>query len=172
MSNRCRELAHRRQPCHACEIRLRVAQRLLPPLALGQIQHEGHALVSLFVARGRAEQHRHTAPILAQQLLLVRLQAPGHLQLLNVPCAAVAPFRRRQVRPAHATGDEILTVVPHHAEKRVIGLDNPTVELPEVDPDDVGVDQTPDLGFPLFDIAVQTSVFQRDSSARREGARR
>ena len=45
------------------------------------------------------------------------------------PCIEIAPFRRRQVRPTHATGKEILPVVSHHAKKGVIGLDDPTFEF-------------------------------------------
>ena len=48
VSDRCRELAHRRQPCHPCKIRLRVAQRFLAPLALGDV-HRG-ADILIYVA--------------------------------------------------------------------------------------------------------------------------
>jgi hypothetical protein len=108
----------------------------------------------LFVERGRADQHGHPTAVLAEVFLLRRWQAPGCLQPFDGPRIEIAPFRRGQVRPAHATGDEILTVVAHHAKKGVIGLDDPTFEFPEVDADDVGVDQTSDLGLALFEIAV------------------
>ena len=75
---------------------------------------------------------------------------------------AVAPFRRSQVRPADAARGEVLAVVSHDAEKRVIGLDDPAVEVPDEDPDDIGVDQAPDLGFAFRQIAVETGVLQRD----------
>ena len=81
---------------------------------------------------------------------------------------SLAPFRRRQVRPAHATRDEILTIVSHHAEKRVIGLDDLPFEIPDEDPDDVGVDQAPDLRFAFCEIAVQAGVLQRDRRLRGE----
>ena len=80
----------------------------------------------------------------------------------------LTPFRRRQVRPAQAARDEILTIVPHHAEKRIIGLDDLPFGLPEEDPDDVGVNQSPDLGFAFHDIAVQAGVLQRDRGLRGE----
>src|SRR4029077_12704858 len=127
------------------------------PLAIAEIQHEGDTLVALFVEIGRADQHRHTATVLAEVLLLERLRPSGRLHLFNGASSAFAPFRRRQVRPEHTTGDEIFTVIAHHAEKRVVGLDYPTFELPKVDADDVGVDQTSDLAFSLFEIAVQMS---------------
>jgi hypothetical protein len=40
-------------------------------------------------------------------------------------------------------------IVPHDVEKGFIGLQNPAVEIPDEDADDVGVDQTPNLRFAL-----------------------
>ena len=40
--------------------------------------------------------------------------------------------------------------------------------MPEEDPDDVGVDQTPDLGFALLEIAVQTRILQGDRGLGRQ----
>ncbi|MGA7263176.1 MAG: hypothetical protein WCA23_11740 [Stellaceae bacterium] len=60
-----------------------------------------------------------------------------------------------------ATRGEILSVVSHHAEKRVIRVKNATFEIPDDDPDDVGVDQAPDLLFALFKIALQVDVLLR-----------
>src|SRR6202162_1730414 len=56
----------------------------------------------------------------------------------------VTPFGRRQLRPTYATRNEILMVVADHAEKCVVGLDDPAVELPDKDANDVGVDQPSD----------------------------
>lgn len=58
-----------------------------------------------------------------------------------------------------ATRGEILSVVSHDAEKRVIRLKNATFEIPDDDPDDVGVDQASDLRLALFEIAVELDVF-------------
>ena len=41
-----------------------------------------------------------------------------------------------------------------------------TFEIPDEDPDDVGVDQAPDLGFAFCEIAVQTGILQRDRGLR------
>ena len=49
----------------------------------------------------------------------------------------------------------------HHAEKRVIGLDNAAFELPDEDADDVGVDQAPNLRFAFCEIAVGVRKRQR-----------
>jgi hypothetical protein len=43
---------------------------------------------------------------------------------------AVEPFGRCEVDPTQATGGEILTVVSHHVEKRIVGLDDLTLETP------------------------------------------
>ena len=57
-----------------------------------------------------------------------------------------------------ATRDEILPVVSHHAEKFVIGLENAPLDFPDNDPDDVGVDQAPDLLIARLDIALELDV--------------
>ena len=175
MGNRGRELPHGRDAIRVRQLHLHLAVAPLAlacfcfrPLALGQIEHEGDTLVPAFFEGRRAEQHGHTAAVLPEVLLLERLQAPALLVLFHQPRVAVAPFRRRQICPAYATGDEILAVVSHHTEKRVIGLENLTFEIPNEDPDDVGVDQAPDLRFAFCEIAVQAGILQRDRGLRGE----
>src|SRR5262249_47530260 len=142
---------------------------ILRPPALSQIENKRDTLVAAFFEARHTDQHGHTAAILPEVLLLERLQAPGHLQLRDPPPPMpVEPFRGRKVRPAQAARDKILTVVSHHAKKRVIGLKNPTSKLPDDDPNDVGVDQTSDLRFPFLKFAIQTTVFQRNRRLRRE----
>ena len=92
----------------------------------------------------------------------------GRLQLCYGPFVPVLPFCRRQIPPAHATREEIFTAVLHHVEKRFIGLNNLTFEVPDEDPDNVGVDQAPDLGFALFEIPVKTGILQGDRGLRRK----
>ena len=65
-----------------------------------------------------------------------------------------------------ATRDEIFTAVSHHVEKRFIGLDNLTFEIPDKDSDNVGVDQAPNLRFAFFEIAVKTGILQGDRGLR------
>ena len=43
--------------------------------------------------------------------------------------------------------DEILTVVLKHLQKRLVGLDDLTLEVRDEDPQNAGVDQAPDLTF-------------------------
>ncbi len=107
---------------------LALPQRFFGPLALGQIQYVRDTLVSFLVERGGADQHGDTAAILAEVLLFIGLRGSGHLQLGLPQCVAVAPVRRRQSRTVDATRDEILAVVSHHSQKRVVGRDHLTVE--------------------------------------------
>src|SRR5258705_7115725 len=137
------------------QISLTSHQSFLGALALRQIEHECDALVSFFAERSQTDQHGHAAPNFPKVLLLEWLDCPGPLQLCISPRVALAPFRWRQVRSVQAARDKILSIVSPHAEKRVICLKNATFEIPDDDPDDVGVDQAPDLCFVLFELTVQ-----------------
>ena len=86
-----------------------VLGRLLGAFALRQVEHESDTLIPAFLEGRRADQHGNTAAVFPEVLLLKRLQTPGHLQLGHpASFIAVTPFRRRQLRPAYATRDEIL----------------------------------------------------------------
>src|SRR6185369_11708575 len=74
---------------------------------------------------------------------------------------AIAPLWWRQVRPADAPRDEIVAVVSHHTEERVIGLDDPKFVIKDEDADNVGVDEAPDLCFALPKVAIETGVLER-----------
>jgi hypothetical protein len=137
---------------------LAVAQTLFSLLAFAQIQHERDARP--LVERGRADQHRHPAAVLAVVLLLEGDYSPGRLQFCLRERGALAPFGRRQVGPAHPAGDEILPVVSHHLEVGLIGLDDVTLAGEDEDPDDIGVDQAPDPRFPFLKFAVQPAVLE------------
>src|SRR6478752_10879051 len=109
-------------------------------------------ILAFFEAR-YTDQHGHTAAIFPEVLLLERLHAPHHLLLRDPPSlVAVEPFRRCEVSPAQAAQDEILTVVSHDPEKRVIGLKNATFEIPDENSNDVGIDQASDLRFAFAEI--------------------
>ena len=81
-------------------------------------------------------------------------RTPGPFVLFDPLCVALAPVPRGQIVPVDATRCEVITVVSDDPEKRVIGLENPTVEVPDEDADDVGVDQAPNLRFAIFEIAI------------------
>src|ERR1700676_2897050 len=162
MADRGRELTHGGDAVGVRELHLHLAEGLFGALTLGQIEHERHTLISLFVERDRTDQNRHTATVLAEVLFLVWLRGADLFHLFSRLYVGVAPFGGRQVRPAYAPQYEILTVVSHHAEERVICLNDPTFEIKDKDADDVGVDQAPDFRLAFRDVAVQTSVLQCD----------
>src|ERR1700676_2031426 len=115
MGDRGHELSHGGDAACVRKLRLYFAIALLAvacfgfrPLALGQIEYESNTFLSAFFEARRADQHGHTAAVFPEILLLERLHGSGPLQLFNGLCIAPAPFRRRQVRPAWATGHEIL----------------------------------------------------------------
>src|SRR4029077_7794695 len=77
-------------------------------------------------------------------------------------------FGRSQIRPTQATRDEIFTAVLQHAQKRFIGPDYGAFEVPDEDPQNVGVDQASDLSFAIFEIAIEPRILERDSCLRRK----
>jgi hypothetical protein len=51
-------------------------------------------------------------------------------------------------------------------EKRFVGFDDLAFEIPEEDPDNVGVDEPPDLRLAFFEIPVKMGIFQGDRGLR------
>src|SRR5215813_8187693 len=81
---------------------------------------------------------------------------------------ALAPFWRGQPGPAHAARNQVLTVIPYDTEKCVIGLKYSTFDVANEDSDDVGVDQTPNLSFAIFEVAIKPRILERDCRLRRQ----
>src|SRR5215470_8146554 len=79
---------------------------------------------------------------------------------------ALALFWRGQHAPAQAARNQVLTVIPDDTEKRVIGLKNSTFEIGNEDPNDVGVDQAPDLSFAICQIEIKPRILQRNRGLR------
>ncbi len=105
MGNRGRQLPHRRDAIGVRERHLRfavsplaLAQVLLRLLALGQIEHEGDALVSVFAESRRADKHGHAAAVFPKVLLLESFAASRRSQLCHGPFVASLPFGGRQRR--------------------------------------------------------------------------
>src|SRR5215471_17481278 len=148
MGDRSRELPHGVDAVRVRQLHLNLA---VSPFALtcygfhllasSQVEHERNALVASSLEACRADQHGRAAAVLAEVFFLPWLRSAGHFHLLNRLSVAVAPFRRRQVRPAHPTGHKVIAAVSHYAEKRVIGLNDRTFEIIDKDAYDVGVDQ-------------------------------
>ena len=191
MGDRGRELPHGRDAVGVRQLHLHLAVAplalagfLLRALALGQIEHEGDALVPAFLrtlprrsarARGCRPCGRYsfsngcTRPVVLSSGT-ARSSRSRH-------SGGVRSVQRR--RPATRSSRSYPTM----REKRVIGLENLTVEIPDEDPDDVGVDQASDLRFAFGEIAVQAGILERDrglrgkqlqhrDAGRREDARR
>src|SRR3954453_4184118 len=120
----------------------------------------------MFLEQRGTSENGQAAAIFPEKLLLVWLNSPGCLQFCQGAFVALAPFRRRQIGPAHSARDEIVTAVLQHAQKRFVGFDDRTFEVPDEDPQNVGVDQAPDLSFAIFEIAIELRILERDSCLR------
>src|SRR5260370_30338600 len=128
-----RPTACARQPLRLSEIRFALPQSLLSALARRQVEHEGNTLILTFEARS-TNQYGHAAAVLADVVPFKRLQAPGALDLCGeLLTIAAKPLSSRQISPAQAARDEILTLVSRHTEKRIIGLENGAIEFPNED---------------------------------------
>ena len=90
-----------------------------------------------------------------------------------MPCArgplfvTVAPVRWRQIGPSECSRPKIIAVVPDYSQKLVVGFKNASLEVPDENSSNVGVDQAADLRFPLRDIVIEPGVFQGDRRLRR-----
>ena len=103
----------------------------LRALALGQVEGKGDPLAAFFVERRDTDQHGNAGAILAEIFLFERLQPAAQLQLRHkLSNIAVQPFRRCEIDPTQAAGGKILTIVSHHVEKRIVGLNDLTFEIP------------------------------------------
>src|SRR5215475_4399479 len=67
---------------------------------------------------------------------------------------------------AQAARHQVLTVIPHDTKKRVVGLKNPTFEVGNEYPNDVGVDQTPNFPFAICQIEIEARILKRNRRLR------
>src|SRR5215472_16959583 len=133
---------------------LAFTERLVRTFALGQIEHESDTLILSILEARRADQYGQAAAVFPKILLLELWDTPRQFQLSEGTFVTVAPFRRRQIGSVQATRGEILSVVSHHSEKRVVGITNAAFEIENRDPDNVRVEQASDLPVSLFDIPM------------------
>src|SRR6266849_8517859 len=154
MGDRGRQLAHRRDAVGVRELQLRRAVSLLVfasfclhPFALAQIKHEGDTLVTALFKCCPTNQYGHAATVLSGEFLFERFESAATFLLFDSCVIPVAPVGRRQVCPPYAARNQVFAVVAHHAKKFVVGLENATVEIPDENSDDVGIDQAPDFRF-------------------------
>src|SRR5258707_9572072 len=129
------------------QIGLTSHQSLLGALALGQIEQEFDALVTALFKCCPTNQHGHTATVFSCVFLFERFEPTATFLLLDPGVIPVAPVGRRQVRPPYAARNQVFAIVAHHAKKFVVGLKNATIEIPDENSDDVGIDQALDLRF-------------------------
>src|SRR5438132_1615177 len=78
------------------------------------------------------------------------------------------PPSQRKAAWALVTAAAIGAAVSHDLKKGFVRLNNAAFKIPDRDPDDIGIDQPPDLRLTLLQIAVETRVLQRDRRLRRE----
>src|SRR6201999_1795527 len=110
-------------------------------LLFAQIERKRDAVVPSRVKQRSARQHGDATAILSEELLLIGPNSPSRLEIRHGAFVSLSPFNGRQLCPAHTTRHEIFATVLQHAEKRVIGLENPSVEVPNENSDDVGIHQ-------------------------------
>src|SRR5215469_4913751 len=83
---------------------------------------------------------RDAAAVFPEVLFLMRLGGSGRLQLRHTSVVSSAPLGRRQFPPSQSTPAEIVAAVSHDAEESFVRVYNPTIEMPDEDPHNVGVD--------------------------------
>ena len=129
-------------------------------LSFAQIERERDAVVLSCVKQRTAKQHGDATAIFPEELLLVGLNRPRRPEIRRRAFVSLAPFSWRQVGPADPTRDEIVTTVLQHVEKRIIGFENPSIETPDQDPNDVRINQSSNTRLALLEIAIETRVLQ------------
>jgi len=70
----------------------------------------------------------------------------------------VAPVGRPLGPPTLCGPKPGLRTVVHHAKKFVVGLKYATIEIPDENSHDIGIDQAPDFRFAFCKIVVQTGI--------------
>src|SRR5229473_7401091 len=148
------------QPLRFCQVRFTAPEGLLGPLLFTQIEHESDTLVPTSLKQRASNQHGHAAAIFPEILFLVWLNRPGSLQFCDGAFVALAPFGRRQIGPAHTTRNESFTTVLQHPQKRFVGPDDRTFKAPDADPQNVGIDQAPNLPFAICEIPIEPRILE------------
>src|SRR6516165_1067780 len=75
----------------------------------------------------------------------------------------LAPLNWRQISPAQATRNDIFTRVLQHIEKRIIGLKNLAVEIPQTNSNDVRIHQPPDLCVAVLKLMIEGVIAMKAS---------
>src|ERR1700730_6058781 len=157
----CRKLSHGGDAVGAPELNLHLSQSLFGVLPFGQIQYESDAFIVARFEGHSTDQYGHTGAVFPEILFLEWLQAAGLLQCWhNLLKTLVKPFGRRKLGPSQAAGSELFAAIPHHVQEGVIGFEDPPIEIPNENSDNIGVDQAPYFGFAFRQVAVQSGILQ------------
>src|SRR5258705_13944069 len=100
------------QPLRFRQVRFTYSDLFLGALLFAQVEDEHDALVRTLKARA-SNQNGDAAAVFPEVLLLVMKNA-SFKEFCQGTFVALAPFGRRQVRPAQSTRVELLTVVLQH----------------------------------------------------------
>ena len=134
-------------------------------LALGQIEHEPTDRFPSFFGPSPAEQKGTRLPSLRKYSFSIGSRTQS-VVLFDPSCVAIAPVPGGQsfqlMRPAARS----LRRIPRLGEG-VIGLDNPTIEVPDEDADNVRFHEAADLRFTFCEIAARQVFSLRPSALRR-----
>src|SRR5580658_1796082 len=139
----------------------------LSSLLFTHIERKNDRLVPRLLESCHAEQYWHACTIFAEKLLLERLQVSDPSYPFNPPFVGGVPLWWCEVRPTQTARNDIPSVVSQHAKICVIGLKDRTSEIHDVNTDDVGIDQAPDLRLTFLKIAVGTRGFESARCQRR-----
>src|SRR5262249_6347090 len=96
------------------------------------------------------------------------LKSPGCAQFRYGTLVLLAQLGWRQIGPPQATGNDILTDVLQHMQKRIVSLNDSAFEIPNADSQNIGLDQTPDLRFPICQRPIKSYILERDCPLRRK----
>src|SRR5262249_26204546 len=127
-------------------------------LSLAQIKYEHNPFGAALFEQGRANEDGNAGAVFANVFLFKNLADPGGTQLRYGTHVSVAPLRRGEFGPGQRARNKVATIVPNDPQKGVVGLENPTVEIANEDPDNVGVDQTTNLGFAVCEVAIEARI--------------
>ena len=143
------------------QISLTSHQSLFVTLALRQIEHERNTLVTALFKCCATNQHGHTAAVFSDIFLFERLEPAATFLLFDLCVLPLAPFGRRQVRPPYAARKPGPRDRSSPCEEIVIGLNDAAIDIPDENPDYIGVHQAPNLRFAFCEIAVGLRKRQR-----------
>ena len=122
----------------------------LGALALREVEHECQGLAAGVPNHRGSYQHGHAAPVATEILLFKDFAGAARSELRHRSIADGLRFGRRQLCPLESSRGDVVTRVPDHLEKGVIGLEDLAFKSRDQHPDNIGVHKTPDLRFACF----------------------